>query len=111
MDKLIEELEELTRDCLPALNSNGYVELYDFVQKRGQLVEQLVEAAARRNPSEEEKQRVKQLLGLDPDFQGAIQSRLDEASEWLAQRNRAKVQLNAYENPYDADAILMDKKR
>ncbi|WDH98280.1 hypothetical protein PUW24_04905 [Paenibacillus urinalis] len=111
MKQLISELEILTSEFLLHIDEVSYEEVESFVEKRQRHVDSiLVEVVQHRMDSEDE-QRLKVLLSKDEIIVNKMIDLKKEAQDWLQQRNRIKAQRNAYENPYSADSLLLDRRK
>ncbi|QSF44732.1 flagellar protein FliT [Paenibacillus tianjinensis] len=111
MDKLLEELEELTQTMVSRLMDAPYEELENFVNERQNLVDAIGKEVENCQMTSEQKE----VLGRIMEHDSAIVARMNahrlEARELLQKRNQAKAQRSAYEASYAPDSILMDRKK
>ncbi|GIP42146.1 hypothetical protein J45TS6_06050 [Paenibacillus sp. J45TS6] len=111
MKQLIDELELKTNELLDILDNADYEEIEEFVENRQVLVDSILAEVIQHKMDPEDEQRLKVLLSHDQVIVGKIVSLKAEAQEWLQQRKRIKAQRSAYENPYSADSLLMDRRK
>ncbi|MDF9840145.1 MULTISPECIES: hypothetical protein [unclassified Paenibacillus] len=104
-------LEELTRGILGKLSQADDIEITTFVEQREKLTDELVESFRCNPPSDDEKVEMRALLAHDQQLRQRMNELKLEASQWLLNRNQAKMQRNAYEAAYTPDSILMDRKK
>ncbi|MBY0009464.1 hypothetical protein H7K49_03295 [Paenibacillus typhae] len=111
MANRINALEELTKDILEKLNHITYEELAEFVEQRGELTNELIESFRQCPPEAEEQLKLRSLLAYDQQLSGHMDALKSDASQWLLNRNQAKMQRNAYEAGYAPDSVLMDRRK
>lgn len=104
-------LEELTRGILGRLSQADDIEITSFVEQREKLTDELVESFRCNPPNDDEKLKIRALLAHDQQLSQRMNALKLEASQWLLNRNQAKIQRNAYETAYTPDSILMDRKK
>ncbi|MCM3786004.1 hypothetical protein M3231_23890 [Neobacillus mesonae] len=111
MKQLINELERLTSEFLIRINEVSYEEVENFVEGRQKFVDSILAEAVQDRMDAEDEQRLKVLLSKDEIIVNKMVELKQEAQDWLQQRNRIKAQRNAYENPYSADSLLLDRRK
>lgn len=113
MDKLITELEELTRQGLLDLSSMDYEQVDEFMDQRNLIVDEMLKMV----PSLREKiiyrGRIKAVLSHDQAFIARMTELKDEASLQLTKLDKGRTQRNAYDmdSAYDVGSVLFDKKK
>jgi len=107
----LKALEELTQAMLNRLLQADYEEMTEFVKQRERLTEELIHSFQQEEPDLEEQQKLKDLLDYDHQLTNRMYTMKLEASQWLMNRNQAKVQRSAYESSYTPDSFLMDRKK
>lgn len=111
MDDLIRQLEELTERAINELSEMEYEELEGFVSERETIIDHIVTFSKGHALTEQQEQRVFNILQQDGLVMSSMQVLRDEARDWLHQRNMAKVQRSSYETQYAPDSVIMDKKK
>lgn len=111
MDKLIGQLEELNETVVCRLEETEYEELIEFVDRRQSVLDEMTVLMLRSTLTSAQKQRIQKLLQYDELIRGRMELLKQEASDWLRQRDQAKVQRSAYESAYSQDSILMDRRK
>lgn len=111
MDKLINELNELTQRILARLSNANFEDIDDFVEERQVLVDKLEELVEISSVSLEQKREIQIILSYDAEILARMDALKQEAQNFLHKRGQAKIQRNAYEAAYTPDSILMDRKK
>jgi hypothetical protein len=111
MDSLVFELEKLTHSMIERLNLLTSEELVQNIDARQAIIDQIVSFAATEPLNEQHKATLQAVIGHDELIRGRLEYFKREASDWLQQRDRAKMQRSAYEVSYSPDSILMDKRK
>ncbi|HEY2492059.1 MAG TPA: hypothetical protein VGI33_03905 [Paenibacillus sp.] len=111
MDKLIYELEELSRALIIRLDHVTYEELSSFVDQRQYLIDDITISLKAQSLNTDQKERINLILQSDAIIRGRMEALRDEASYWLQQRGQAEVQRRGYDAAYSPDSILMDRKK
>ncbi|KUP23875.1 hypothetical protein [Paenibacillus sp. DMB5] len=107
----IHALEELTRSILGGLSQADDNEITAFVEQREKLTDELIDSFRHNPPNDDEKVKIRALLAHDQQLSQRMNALKLEASQWLLNRNQAKMQRNAYETAYTPDSLLMDRKK
>ncbi|WP_172200927.1 hypothetical protein [Saccharibacillus qingshengii] len=111
MSDSIRLLEELSADIQSRLGALTYEEISELMERRQIIVDQIEQEASVSPLIEEEKQRIRVVIGQDAAIQMRIHFLRNEAAHWLQQRNQAKAQRSAYETAYTPDAYMMDSRK
>lgn len=111
MKQLINGLEDLTSELLIRINEASYEEVENFVEGRQKFVDSILAEVVQNRMDAEDEQRLKVLLSKDEMIVNKMVELKKEAQDWLQQRNRIKAQRSAYENPYSADSLLLDRRK
>ena len=111
MDNYIEQLEKLTTSFMDSIDICSYEEVEGFITKRQSIVDLINMALLNKVEStEDQKDRIKRVLGLDPMILGRMESLRLEAQEWLYNRRQAATQRSAYESKLSPGSVLMDRR-
>lgn len=111
MDKLLAELELLTKQLLPVLFNAPYESLENFVEERQKLVDAIGLEVERCGLTSAQKERLSRIMEHDSAIIARMNAHRLEALDGLQRRNQAKMQRSAYEQHYTPDSILMDRKK
>ncbi|SFL89792.1 hypothetical protein SAMN03159341_111139 [Paenibacillus sp. 1_12] len=113
MDKLIAELEELTKQGLLELGSMDYEQVVEFMERRTLIVDELLEHIPSLREKIIYKGRIQAVLSHDHAFIAKMMEHKDEASLQLAKLDKGRTQRNAYDmdSAYDVGSVLFDKKK
>ncbi|WP_106767241.1 hypothetical protein [Paenibacillus faecalis] len=111
MDDLILKLEKLSQSVVERLEESTYEELVSFVEARQPVLDEMSKRMSNNKLNQEQKQRIQELLRHDKLVEARMRALKQEASDWLIQRDAAKMQRNAYETTYYADSYLMDQRK
>ncbi|CAM4279624.1 hypothetical protein [Paenibacillus typhae] len=111
MDKLLEELEQLTVEIVSRPIDGPHEELEEFVYRRQKFVDSIANEAEQCRMTSAQKAVLGRILEHDPAIMARMNAHRLEARDWLLKRNQAKAQRNAYEAAYTPDSILMDRKK
>lgn len=112
MDNYIEQLEELTISFMDSIEICSYEEVEEFITKRQSVVDLInIELQNKDVTTEDQKDRIKRVLGLDPVILKKMESLRLEAQEWLYNRRQAATQRSAYESNLSPGSILMDRRK
>lgn len=111
MDKQLEELRILTEALLLRLDQASAEELSEFVEKRQQVLDQILESAKQDLMNSLQKDKLLAITRYDAQIIQRMEYYRQEASDWLQQRKQAKAQRNAYEVSYSPNSILMDRRK
>lgn len=111
MDNFILNLENLSQSVLERLGEISYEELVTFVDSRQLILDEMSVAIATQMLSPSQKIRIQELVRNDALIETRMKELQKEASDWLRQRDAAKVQRNAYESAYAVDSMLMDQRK
>ncbi|OAB41849.1 hypothetical protein [Paenibacillus antarcticus] len=109
MDKLIDQLEQLTNTIIDRLDTVSFEEVEQFVEERQEFITMIEILLQSSTMSNHQKVRIQNLLQHDSSIVNRMQILMDEAREWLQQRNIAKAQRNVYDSAYSSESILMDR--
>ncbi|SHN67094.1 hypothetical protein SAMN04487896_2179 [Paenibacillus sp. ov031] len=112
MDNYIEQLEKLTISFMDSIEICSYEEVEEFITKRQPIVDLInIELQNKEVSTEDQKDRIKRVLELDPVILRRMESLLLEAREWLYNRRQAATQRSAYESNLSPGSILMDRRK
>ncbi|UNK18061.1 hypothetical protein MNQ98_27220 [Paenibacillus sp. N3/727] len=111
MDNLILNLEKLSQSVLEQLDQTTYEELVAFVESRQPILDEMSVIISNGALSQHQRDRIQKLLHNDMLIEARMRSLKQEASDWLRQRDAAKIQRNAYESAYSVDSLLMDQRK
>ncbi|MDT9720514.1 hypothetical protein QVE09_16465 [Paenibacillus sp. ClWae2A] len=112
MDNYIEQLEKLTTSFMDSIEICSYEEVEEFITKRQSIVDFInMELQNEEVSTEDQKDRIKRVLRLDPVILGRMESLRLEAQEWLYNRRQAATQRSAYESNSSSGSILMDRRK
>ncbi|KAA8756257.1 hypothetical protein [Paenibacillus sp. UASWS1643] len=112
MDNYIEQLEKLTNLFMDSIEICSYEEVEEFITKRQSIVDFInMELQNKDVSTEDQKDRIKRVLGLDPVILKKMESLRLEAQEWLYNRRQAATQRSAYESNLSPGSILMDRRK
>lgn len=111
MDRLILQLEELTNNLMGRLDEATYEEMEQFIVERQKVINSIEISLQDSTVTQQQKERALLLLKYDSAIMSRIQTLMNEARDWLQQRNTAKVQRNMYSSSYTPDSILMDQRK
>ncbi|MBT2282012.1 hypothetical protein J7E78_00360 [Paenibacillus polymyxa] len=112
MDNYIEQLEELTISFMDSIEICSYEEIEEFITKRQSIIDLINVALLNKEVStENQKNRIKRVLELDPTILGRMETLRLEAQEWLYNRRQAATQRSAYESNLSPGSILMDRRK
>jgi len=112
IEQLISKLEDMTTGMVARLNFVSFEELAVFVDDRQELIDQLEVEFKTSPPNESVKKRLRAIVQSDVLIKNKIEALKNEAADWLRQKEKIKVQRNAYESVYNySDSILMDQKK
>ncbi|QZN76547.1 hypothetical protein [Paenibacillus sp. DR312] len=112
MDNYIEQLEELTNSFMNSIKTCSYEEFEEFITKRQSIVDLInFELQNKEVSTDDQKDRIKRILGLDPVILRRMDSLRLEAQEWLYNRRQAATQRSAYESNLSPGSILMDRRK
>ncbi|OCT13158.1 hypothetical protein A8709_20660 [Paenibacillus pectinilyticus] len=109
MDNLLDELHQMTLDVIERLDSLGYDQMEDFVERRGKITSQLQSLDLRY--TDQQKIQIKEILQHDDRIVARMQMLKDEASVGMEKMDRARIQKSAYDPTYAADSYFFDKKK
>lgn len=111
MDNLILKLEKLSQSVVERLDQTTYEELVAFVESRQPILDEMSALISNGALSQRQRDRIQELLHNDMLIEARMRSLKQEASDWLRQRDAAKIQRNAYESAYSVDSLLMDQRK
>ncbi|MGM1050435.1 MAG: hypothetical protein ACQEXX_30555 [Bacillota bacterium] len=111
MDNLILNLEKLSQSVVEQLDQITYEELVAFVESRQPILDEMSALISNGALSQRQRDRIQELLHNDMLIEARMRSLKQEASDWLRQRDAAKIQRNAYESAYSVDSLLMDQRK
>lgn len=111
MDDLLLALEKLSQSVVEQLDHISYEELVAFVDLRQPILDEMSAIISTESLRQDQKERIQVLLRNDALVEARMRAFKQEASDWLRQRDAAKVQRSAYETNYAMDSILMDKRK
>ncbi|MBD7968935.1 hypothetical protein [Paenibacillus gallinarum] len=111
MDNLIEELELITLNFISHIKEIDYEKSMVFVERRYTIIDSILAQLEHNKLTEINKKRLSLLLSYDEEILKKLENLKNEAWDWLQQRNKIKAQRSAYENPYSADSLLMDRRK
>ena len=111
MDNLILRLEQLSQSVIEQLEEISYEELVAFVDCRQPILDEMSSVNATQSLNPNQKHRIQALVRNDAIIEARMTALKQEASDWLRQRDAAKVQRNAYESAYAMDSMLMDQRK
>jgi len=109
MDKWIDLLEQLTNTMIDRLDTVSYEEIEQFVEERQKVIDMIELWVQSDTLTKQQKERIQLLLQHDSSIVNRMQILMDEAREWLQQRNMAKAQRNVYDSEYSSESVLMDR--
>lgn len=110
MDNLISSLESLTESVTSRLQEITYEELELFIEQRQQIIDEINVQKIQQSYTQEQFERLNRIVQNDTHILGRMSTLKTEASNWLQQREQAKVRRNAYEAAYSPDSLLMDRR-
>lgn len=111
MDKLVNELEQITQQGLAELVTMDAERLSEFMEQRGKIMEALLAITPSALQKASFKDRIQAVVSLDPIFLRKLEQFRDEASFQLAKLDTGKTQRNAYDNNYDGESLFFDRKK
>lgn len=112
MDSYIDQLKVLTESFLDDIEICSYEEVEEFITKRQSIVDLINMALLNKEVfTEDQKDRIKSVLELDPVILRKMESLRIEAQEWLYNRRQAATQRSAYESNLSPGSILMDRRK
>ncbi|NBI27741.1 flagellar protein FliT [Chengkuizengella marina] len=111
MDKLISQLEELTKQTFDQLNSMNYEQLEQFVQKREKIINQIKNIKISNEHKQKYQKLIQNITQYDKQILEKMKKLKDEASQELHKIRSGKKQKTAYQNAYTADSVFFDKKK
>lgn len=111
MDELLEQLEKLDAAMLHRTDEASGEEWTDFVDQRQRLVEGLIQCASLSPLSPEQKLRLTYIQTGEDKLRSCMEAQKQEASDWLRNREQAKMQRNVYEMGYSPESFLMDRRK
>ncbi len=111
MNNWIKELEQLTDSLISRFDQISPEELADFVEKRQQILDHILDLARQHPLSYDQENKLHALIQHDAQIRERMEQFKQEASDWLRQREQAKLQRTAYDTPYSANSILMDRRK
>ncbi|WP_340018627.1 hypothetical protein [Paenibacillus sp. FSL H3-0457] len=112
MDSYIDQLKVLTESFLDDIETCSYEEVEEFITKRQSIVDLINMALLNKEVfTEDQKDRIKSVLELDPVILRKMESLRIEAQEWLYNRRQAATQRSAYESNLSPGSILMDRRK
>jgi hypothetical protein len=111
MDKLIQQLEKLTKSGLAQLPEMTEEKLTTFMEQRTPIIEALLQ----RIPSSNEKQlygnRIQAILSHDDAFIEKMEHFKEEARDQLNRLDAGRTQRNSYDSAYNQESFFFDKKK
>ncbi|WP_379138029.1 hypothetical protein [Paenibacillus sp. sgz500958] len=111
MDNRVVALEDLTQAMLKRLQEADFEEIAGFVRQREQITDVIIQSFRQSPPTADEQEKLRELLAYDQQLTQHMNALKFEASQWLINRNQAKMQRSAYETAYAPDSFLMDRKK
>ncbi|TDF93485.1 hypothetical protein [Paenibacillus piri] len=113
MDRLITELEELTRQGLEQIEQMTYESVVEFIERRSRIIDDLANLNADKSEKLFFLERVNRVIGYDPVFIQRMNELKEEARIHLAKLETGRVQRNAYdyESVYETESLFFDKKK
>lgn len=111
MDKLISELEGLTRRGLADISSMSVEELSEFMEQRSMLVDTLLREAPTNEQKTAYRTRIQAILSKDPIFINKLNQYKEEASRQVAKVEIGRVQRKAYDQVVDNESYFFDRKK
>jgi hypothetical protein len=111
MDKLIEELENLTLTGLAELPSMLNEQLTEFMEQRTKIIDILLQ----HTPSQNEKllyiERLEAILSHDTSFIAKMNFFKEEAQDQLNKIEASRKQRKIYDSGYIGESYFIDKKK
>ncbi|NDI36511.1 flagellar protein FliT [Chengkuizengella sediminis] len=111
MDKLIPQLEELTKQTFEQLNSMSYEQLEQFVQNREKIINQIKNIKITDEHKQKYQQMIQNITKYDKQILEKMKKLKNEASQELHKIQSGKKQKTAYQNAYTADSVFFDRKK
>lgn len=110
MDNPINKLLEINKDYLLRISELTYEEVEALFEIRDSLISKLPAYFEQHPITIEDKKCIESIMQDDSLLASRIEELKRDAADWLAHRNAAKSQKNAYELQYANNGILMDKR-
>ena len=110
MDNPLNKLSEINKDYILRISELSYEEIESLFEIRDSLISMLPAYFEQYSITEEDKKCIESIMKDDLLFASRIEELKRDAADWLAHRNAAKSQKNAYELQYASNGILMDKR-
>jgi hypothetical protein len=112
MDELYSKLEEITRQFVACIETVSYVEVEQFVEHRGIIIEQILKL----KPTDSsmglrQKAAIARLQQFDTIIINKIIGFRDEASQQLMQLKSATVQRGGYDQEQTYESYFFDKRK
>lgn len=112
IEYLISKLEDTASQMIGRLQMVSYEELVSYVDERQDIINQLEMKLNVNPPDDRQRARISAIIDSDSAVRRKIELFKNEAADWLQQKERKKVQRNAYESVYQQpDSILLDQKK
>jgi hypothetical protein len=111
MDELIAELETLTLDLIEHLYESDDSRLIHFVEQREWILNQFLQAVNQTQLTEEQKNRIEELLSYDNLITARMQVLKEEASIQVNKVAAGRVQKSGYDAEIQFDSVLFDEKK
>ncbi len=111
MDKVIQDLEELTLRIVDDLTNASYEHLADFVEQRGAMIAKLREHQVSENDKTKYKEKIRRILAYDALILEKMTALKTEAKEKLGKINAGRKRMRVYNPAYTPDALFFDQKQ
>lgn len=111
MDKLIQQLHDITQRMGEGLDSANSEELEHFVSERGRLLELLKEKRASSEPTVQQRELIRKIVEWDRRILERMELLKSGALEGLRKVKINRMQHQAYMPAYTLDGVYFDMKR
>lgn len=111
MDKLLQQLRQLTEVMISTLEEAAYEDLTEFIQKREQLVNLILKVPLTSQEKQKYRAEIQSILEADSLIQSKMRSLKDEAARELNKVDAGRKQKNAYSQEYSPiEGAFFDRK-
>ncbi|SEC34553.1 hypothetical protein [Paenibacillus sp. GP183] len=111
MDKLIEELENLTLLGLAELPGMLEEQLTKFMEQRTKIIDILLQHTPSQNEKMQYIERLEAILSHDTAFIAKMNFFKEEAQDQLNKIEASRKQRNVYDSGYNGESFFFDKKK